>query len=173
MSTMVPLISVLLQFAAAALALRLVFVTGQWRAWGLIALALVLLGIRRSITFYRIAVGESALPPDLATEMVTLLISVLMVFGVLLVAPLFENIRDTQDKLAETNKQYHAIVEDQTEMICRHLPDGTRTFVNESYCKFHGKNRAQLIGSSEYAGLPKEDFAKLKMEHSRLTPDNP
>jgi len=173
MTTTVLLISTILQLTAAGLAARLVFVTGRWWAWILISLALTLMAIRRSITFYRAASNDAPVSPDLTAELVALSISALMVFGVLLIGPIFRKTRHAQHSLAETKKQYQAVVEDQTEMISRHLPDGTRTFVNESYCKHHGKTRAQLIGQSAYAELPADDLKRLKTVYSSLTPENP
>jgi PAS domain S-box-containing protein len=39
-----------------------------------------------------------------------------------------------------------AVVEWQTELICRYLPDTTLTFVNEACCRAFGRTRAQLEG---------------------------
>jgi PAS domain S-box-containing protein len=38
------------------------------------------------------------------------------------------------------------VVEIQTELVCRYLPDSTLTFVNEAYCRFFGRTREELIG---------------------------
>ena len=141
MTTSILLISAVLQFTAAGLAMRLVSVTGRWWAWILIALALTLMGIRRSITLYRAVSNDATISPDLTAELVALSISALMVVGVLLIGSIFGKIKRTQHNLDEAKKQYQAVVEDQTEMISRHLPDGTRTFVNESYCKYYGKTK--------------------------------
>ncbi len=40
--------------------------------------------------------------------------------------------------LQESEARYRAIVEDQTELICRFAPDGTLTFVNDAYCRYFG-----------------------------------
>ena len=34
--------------------------------------------------------------------------------------------------------RYRAVVQDQTELICRFLLDTTRTFVNDAYARFFG-----------------------------------
>ncbi len=82
-------------------------------------------------------------------------------------------IRHTEETLREVEKQYQAVVEDQTEMISRHAPDGTRTFVNQSYCRYHGKTKKQLIGRSAYDGLTADDLKRLKAVYKSLTPENP
>ncbi len=49
--------------------------------------------------------------------------------------------------LQKSEVRIRAVVEDQTEVICRILADGTITFVNEVYCRIFGKTRAELLGS--------------------------
>ncbi|MFN8529166.1 MAG: PAS domain-containing sensor histidine kinase [Anaerolineae bacterium] len=43
-------------------------------------------------------------------------------------------------------QRFRAIVEQQTELVCCYLPDGTLTFVNDAYCRFFGLSREELIG---------------------------
>ncbi len=105
-------VSVLLQFSAAALALRLIRVTGRPLAWGLIALALVLMGGRRTITLFRVLSGDATLPPDVTAEVVALLISVLMVVGVALIGPLFQSIaREVAERKKAEKELERAVAE--------------------------------------------------------------
>jgi PAS domain S-box-containing protein len=48
--------------------------------------------------------------------------------------------------LQASEERYRAVVESQTELVCRYLPDTTLTFVNEAYCRFFGRQREALIG---------------------------
>ncbi|HET7853177.1 MAG TPA: PAS domain S-box protein, partial [Candidatus Methylomirabilis sp.] len=72
-------------------------------------------------------------------------------------------IRDITDRkraeeaLRQSEERYRAIVEDQTEMICRWLPDATLTFVNQAYCRYFGKTRQELIGTSYVSLIPEAD----------------
>ena len=56
--------------------------------------------------------------------------------------------RHVEKKLRESEQQYRAVVENQTELICRFLPDYTVTFVNDALCRYFSKNREQLLGES-------------------------
>lgn|GEM_PF-966736 len=75
--------------------------------------------------------------------------------------------------LQKSETRYRAIVEDQTEMICRFQPDGTITFANDSYCRYFGIDRHLLMGSNVKEVIPSEDrestFARLRS----LNPINP
>ena len=51
--------------------------------------------------------------------------------------------RRAEIELREAKKRYEAVVEDQTELVCRYLPDGTLVFANQAYCRYHGKNHPQ------------------------------
>jgi PAS domain S-box-containing protein len=75
--------------------------------------------------------------------------------------------------LQESEARYRAIVEDQTELICRFLPDGTLTFVNDAYCNYFGKKREDFIGHTFMPLIPEEDHEKLEDHFTSLSPRNP
>lgn len=81
--------------------------------------------------------------------------------------------KKTERALARTQNYYRAVVEDQSELISRYKPDGSRTFVNDAYCRFHNKPRQQLLLESVYDGMSDEDLARLKAICDKLTPDQP
>jgi PAS domain S-box-containing protein len=72
----------------------------------------------------------------------------------------------------EAEQRYRAIVEDQTELICRWLPDGTLTFVNGAYCRYFQKSPEELLGKSFMPLIPEEDQAKVEQAIAQLSPDN-
>ena len=49
-----------------------------------------------------------------------------------------------------TSDPYRTMVEDLTETICRFLPDGTFTYVNEVFCRLFGKTREEVVGRSSW-----------------------
>lgn len=50
--------------------------------------------------------------------------------------------------LQKSEARYRAVVEAQTEFVCRFNPDFILTFVNQAYCDYYGKTRKELIGHS-------------------------
>ena len=75
--------------------------------------------------------------------------------------------------LRQSEARYRAVVEDQTELICRFLPGGTLTFVNEAYCRYFDKKCEDLIGSSFISLIPASDRQKVKAHFDSLGPENP
>ena len=104
-------LSILLQFTAAVLALRLVKVTGRLTAWLFIAIAVFLMAVRRSITFYHLVMGETVSLPIPHAEIVALLISLLMVTGLALISPLFDSIRRSREETEKANRALRMLSE--------------------------------------------------------------
>ncbi len=76
-------------------------------------------------------------------------------------------------QLQENEARYRAIVEDQTELICRYKPDGTLTFVNPAYCRYFKKKENELIGKSLMPVIPEEDWTAAEKALGNLNPENP
>jgi PAS domain S-box-containing protein len=65
------------------------------------------------------------------------------------------------ERLRSAESRYRGVVEDQTELICRFLPDWTLTFVNEAYCSYFGKSRDEIVGRSFMSLIPEEERGKV------------
>ncbi len=78
-----------------------------------------------------------------------------------------------EETLAESEERYRSVVEEQTELICRYLPDGTHLFVNDAYCRYFGFLREEIIGKKVQSKIPPEDLAIFKEHLNSLTPQNP
>ena len=92
------------------------------------------------------------------------------------VGVLFENItlhKQAEESLKQSEARYRAIVEDQTELVDRYLPDGTLTFVNEAYCRYFDRNREELIGHSFTPHLHPDDTEKVKNHIASLNQSSP
>ena len=78
-----------------------------------------------------------------------------------------------EEALQASEQRYRDIVEDQTEFICRFLPDGWLTFINDAYCTYFRLNREECIGKRHSVVLPPEDAQQMKDHLAALTPENP
>ncbi len=65
--------------------------------------------------------------------------------------------KTVEEALIESEERYRTVVETQTELICRYLPDTTLTFVNDAYCRYFGKSRAELVGTKFADLIPSKD----------------
>ncbi len=79
----------------------------------------------------------------------------------------------TEQELRASERRYRAIVEDQTELICRYEPDGTLTFVNDAYCRYFGMERGDLLGWDFSPDIPDEDRLKMDAQIASLGADQP
>jgi diguanylate cyclase (GGDEF)-like protein/PAS domain S-box-containing protein len=69
--------------------------------------------------------------------------------------------------------RYRTIVESQTELICRCLPDGTLTFANQAFGQYFDRPYEQLIGQNFFFLLPPENSIRTKEIVLELSPSNP
>ncbi|MCX6698004.1 MAG: PAS domain S-box protein, partial [Methanoregula sp.] len=90
-----------------------------------------------------------------------------------------ESIRDitehkqAEEELRKSEERYHNVVEDQTEFICRFLPDGTHIFVNDSYCRYFDRKREEIIGHRFRPVLHPEDREIVARHLTSITPVHP
>ncbi len=83
-------------------------------------------------------------------------IGILAVINMLLAAAAAER-RVAEHAMSESERRLRAVVEDQTDLICRFRPDGTLTFVNSAYCRFRGETSEQLLGTNFLQTFSPED----------------
>ncbi|MGG6287208.1 hybrid sensor histidine kinase/response regulator [Leptolyngbya sp. AN03gr2] len=85
-------------------------------------------------------------------------------------------LKQTEQALRESEERYRAIVHDQTELICRFLPDGTLTFINHAYSHYFGTSPERLVGQNLVQLVPEADRDNVRQQITllnALTPDNP
>ncbi len=107
-------ISILIQFAAAILALRLIRITGRRVAWVLIATALFFMAIRRCITLFQAEVLGVPYTTSMSAELVALVISILMLNGVIWIAPLFLSLKRSEEALRKARDELEMRVQERT-----------------------------------------------------------
>ncbi len=67
-----------------------------------------------------------------------------------------------EEALREGARLYRAVVEDQTELICRYDPDGALSFVNSAYAKFFGVDEDEIIGRKFFPRVASDERRDLK-----------
>ncbi len=79
----------------------------------------------------------------------------------------------TTGNLRKSEERYRGVVEDQTEMICRFLPDGALTFSNPAFARAAGEPESGPDGRSFYERLPERERGPLREAISGLGKDDP
>jgi PAS domain S-box-containing protein len=74
--------------------------------------------------------------------------------------------------LRASEERYREVVDSQTDLICRYLPDTTLTFVNEAYCRYFGRTREELIGR-QFLDLIPEGAREMARRHVQSLIENP
>ncbi|WAL62018.1 PAS domain S-box protein [Thermocoleostomius sinensis] len=87
--------------------------------------------------------------------------------------------RDISDRkvaelaLQQSEARYRAIVEDQTELITRSLPDTTLLFVNDAYCRYFNVRQEDILGKSYLPLIHPDDQEQVTQELRSMSPMNP
>ncbi len=82
-------------------------------------------------------------------------------------------VRLVQETLRESEQRLRAVIEDQTELICRFQPDTTLTFVNEAYCRYFQRSQEGLLGQSFLTLIPPEHHQTIWDNLGMLNSENP
>ena len=83
------------------------------------------------------------------------------------------NDEGAEDVLQLSEARYQAVVESQTALICRSLPDGTLTFVNEAYCRYFGRPYDEMLANSFIPMIAEEDQAGALARLAMCNADQP
>ena len=78
-----------------------------------------------------------------------------------------------EEALRESEARYRAVVEGQSEMVCRFRPDGTILFANSAYARAVGASKERLEGSDFWSLIPVADRPGVEKMLDGLTPDAP
>ena len=81
--------------------------------------------------------------------------------------------KQAEEALREERARYCAIVEDQTELICRFSPDFRITFVNDAYCQYFKESKEDLIGYSYQPTIFEADRERVSRLVRLVTVENP
>jgi len=160
-------LSIVLQASAAALALRLIRITSSSPGWVLIAAAMVLMAVRRCTTFFGMFSESLSSPPDLATAVLELLISVGMVVGLACIAPLFLSTkraeaarRMAEAELHKHQEEYHTIFHTVPTEIRFKDTNNRLLRVNRAAAEADGYTVEEMDGKSVWLLYPREIAAR-------------
>ena len=77
------------------------------------------------------------------------------------------------EDLRASELRYRDVVETLNDFIVRWTPDGTRTFTNEAYNRFHDLPTGGLIGTNLRQGIHPDDETEFLKKIASVTPQNP
>lgn len=81
--------------------------------------------------------------------------------------------REAEERLRESEARYRAVVESQSEMVCRFRPDGQILFANEGYARAVGTSVRELLCRNFWEFIPESEHEDVRRLLARLTPDSP
>ena len=83
------------------------------------------------------------------------------------------NCAEVENMLKLSEARYQAVVESQSDLICRSLPDGTLTFVNEACCRYFGHAYDEMLATSIIPMIPPEEQDRIAAQLNRCNADQP
>lgn len=78
-----------------------------------------------------------------------------------------------ENTLLQSEHLYHQVIQSQTDLILRSLPDSTISFANNALCLALGQSLQDVIGLQWSSFVPPEHFDEIKRKIAVLTPQNP
>lgn len=158
--TIILALSILVQAGAAAMALRLVGVTGHRLAWNLIAGALTLMAVRRVVPLVRLLAGDQEIVPDPLNEAIGLVLSLLMAGGIARIAPMFRERLRVEEMLQEREQRVTRLIEESpVAMVVSAGADETVQLINRKFTELFGYTIADLPDVAHWWPLAYPDAA--------------
>jgi PAS domain S-box-containing protein len=74
---------------------------------------------------------------------------------------------------SESDARYRAIVDSQTDFVCRSLPDTTLTFANAALCRYFNMPPEQVLGTQWLQFVPTGTRDELRQALKQATPEHP
>jgi PAS domain S-box-containing protein len=76
--------------------------------------------------------------------------------------------RKVERQLREQEQLYRAVVQDQSELICRFRTDGVFTFANQAFCSFYGLPVESIVGNKFDGYVYPDDLPLIYAEYRRI-----
>lgn len=74
---------------------------------------------------------------------------------------------------ARDRQSYLRLIMDQTEFVCRCMPNGRLIYVNEVFCHYFNKTESELIGSTWFPGMWQSRLLEVRQKLDALSPESP
>lgn len=84
-----------------------------------------------------------------------------------------DELQRINEDLRASEARYRDVVETLNDFIVRWTPDGTRTFTNDAYNRFHDLPAGGLVGTNLRQGIHPDDETEFLKKMAGITPDNP
>ncbi|UCH63434.1 MAG: PAS domain S-box protein [Fidelibacterota bacterium] len=81
--------------------------------------------------------------------------------------------KQAEEVLRKSEERYRTVVEYMPNLICRFLPDGMLSFVNNAYCQHFGKKYEELIGHDFFQFIPTEEREKVRKHYRSISKKKP
>ena len=99
--------------------------------------------------------------------------SLAFTLGAALFGGLYGHLKGVEHMLRESRVRYQTVVDDQLDYICRCLPDGRCTFLNDALCQLIGRPRESLLNHSLFEVPELGDPLEWRTQVERLSPEHP
>jgi len=139
--------SIALQLTAALLALRLIPETGHRISWSLISLSLAGMVYRRIHTLM-LAIDGTA-QPDMAFELIGLGVSAIVLVGIILIRPIFRQLREANEQLVVSEKRFRTVADFTHDWEYWRGQDGSFLYMSPSCERITGYTREEFFSEPE------------------------
>ncbi len=161
-------VSILFQLGAAGMALWFIRVSGRRVGWILMATAIFLMAIRRSLSLAQVVLDDAPLPLNVWAEFLALMISLLMCVGVYHIGVFFQEIRETRSRLKSSESLYRSLFNEVSDGIVMADALGGQLHPNPSALRMfgYGVNEFSRMRAAEL--FVPEDLEREPLEFDSL-----
>ena len=168
MSTTVVVLSTGLQYLAALLALRLISVSRHRAAWLSLAGALLLMAVHGSMTLFGIARAAGPASPDVISELVTLVISALLMVSMWRSGPMLRELSQSADDAAKNQRQLQAILDHTPQAVYVKTLAGQFLLANKHVASAFGQTVENMPGTSDHDYLPHQRAVAVRLNDAKV-----
>lgn len=162
--------SITCQLSVTVLALHLIRITGEKRSWALIAVASALMAARPGFVLLEWLFGKAHRLPDLWSELIALVISVLLLTGISHISAVILSLKRSREELLEKEDRIAAMVDNAADAFFVYDGAGRIIEANRNAWTTLGYSRSELLSLS-LADIEKgQDPREVLALCSRMTP---